>query len=172
MIQKNNFDEFYSKIKIGSVDNEKNGFFIISNNEKGSPQFGTPITPKKETFNKVEYTDVPKTYSILGGQNIYFISQDARSSKGFISLNDSIYGVKQDEFIGEQGFESKTFSTVRGEELIILLEKIVAFLSSHVHNPVEKPDPIADGNGQEIAEIQTLLNQASEKILNKNIRIN
>ena len=165
--QKNNFDEFYSKIKIGSVDNEKNGFFIVSDNQNGSPQFNSPIVKKQQTFDKIEYSNNPKSYSILGGQNIYFISQNSK-----VPLDNSIYGIGEPQITGPGGFEKNTFSTVRGEELIILLEKIVAFLSSHVHNPVEKPDSKADGNGQEIAEIQTLLNQASEKILNKNIRIN
>ena len=172
LAQKNNFENFFSSIKVSNTSETERGFFIISRNESGSPQFGTPTEIENKTYDVYKYTNTPKTYAIMGGQKIYLISQDARSRKGFITLNDTIYGIPQENFIGPEGFENKTFSSVRGEELFMLLEKIVAYLSSHVHNPVSPPDPIAAGNGQDIAEIQSLLQQASQVILNQNIRIN
>lgn len=172
LIQKKNFEEIYQKVKVTNTIEDKTGFFVINSNDKGSPQFGTPTQPKIEKYEKYEIKNTPKTYAIMGGQKIYFISQDANSNKGFIKLTDTIYGIKQDSFVGPDGFDNKTFSSVRGEELISLLEKIVAFLSAHVHNPISPPDPVAAGNGQTIGEIQQLLQAAATTILNGNIRIN
>jgi hypothetical protein len=154
------------------IDFTKKGFFVISSKDQGVPQYDSPTQPKTESFEKFEIDSTPTTYAIMGGQKIYLMSQDSKSNKGVLSFNDTIYGIKQESFVGPEGFENKTFSTVRGEELISLLEKIVSYLSSHVHNPVSPPDPIGAGNGQTISEIQQLLQNAAETILNKNIRIN
>jgi hypothetical protein len=69
--------------------------------------------------------------------------------------------------------ESLTYSLVRGEELIKLLTKIYSFLEGHVH-PFHgmKAVPVATKNGQTITEIGQLLADASQTILNGNIRIN
>lgn len=164
-----NLDYLYEEIRI---DFTKKGFFVVSSKDQGVPQYDSPTQPKTDKFEKFDIDSTPTTYAIMGGQKIYLMSQNSSSNKGVISFSDTIYGIKQESFVGPEGFENKTFSTVRGEELIMLLEKIVSFLSSHVHNPVSPPDPIGTGNGQTISEIQQLLQNAAETILNKNIRIN
>lgn len=172
LIQNINFGDIYEKIKVTNTSEDETGFFIVNSNDNMSPQFGSPTEVKKSTYEKYITTDEPKTYAIMGGQKIYFLSQDAQSDKGFVDLSNSIYGMEQENFVGPDGLSKKTFSSVRGEELIVLLKKIVAFLSYHVHNPVDSPDTVAAGNGQQIAEIQKLLDNATETILNGNIRIN
>lgn len=164
-----NLDYLFEEIRI---DFTKKGFFVVSSKDQGVPQYDSPTQPKTDKFEKFDIDSTPTTYAIMGGQKIYLMSQNSSSNKGVISFSDTIYGIKQESFVGPEGFENKTFSTVRGEELIMLLEKIVSFLSSHVHNPVSPPDPIGTGNGQTISEIQQLLQNAAETILNKNIRIN
>ena len=64
--------------------------------------------------------------------------------------------------------DNETEPTVRGDQLTLLLTKIVEFLKTHVHGEANTP-PIADGV-QLLAEIDDLLRKGD--YLNKNIRIN
>lgn len=62
---------------------------------------------------------------------------------------------------------------VRGEELMQLLNYIVNFLISHTHDyPGESVNPVAVGGGTNVQQLTTLLNEAYEKVLNQNIRLN
>jgi hypothetical protein len=67
---------------------------------------------------------------------------------------------------------NQTSSSVRGEELLQLINLIVQFLVGHVH-PFHglPPVPVAT-NGSDIPSILNEIQQASQKILNGNIRIN
>ena len=168
--KKRNYNAIFDQIKI---DNNYNGFFIVSSNNSNLPEYGTPTSLEKNDVKIYDWKTDPKSYGILGSQKIYLLSQDSKSSKKFIDLQNTIYGIEPENFLsGENAIDSKTFSTVRGEELISLLEKIVSYLVSHVHNPVEKPDTVATGNGVTVAELQKAINAANELILNQNIRIN
>ena len=61
---------------------------------------------------------------------------------------------------------------VRGEELIELLNLIVRFLTTHVH-PIPGTPPINVGtDGTSVNQILFELQNAANKILNPNIRIN
>jgi hypothetical protein len=61
---------------------------------------------------------------------------------------------------------------VRGEELMKFLKLITKFLVSHVHGFAgTTPVPIAT-DGTSVPEIESVLNNADNTILNKNIRIN
>jgi hypothetical protein len=168
--KKRNYNAIYNEIKI---DNNFNGFFVVSSNKNNAPEYGTPIDSKTNIINRYDWVTDPKSYGVLGSQKIYLLSQDSKSSKGFIDLQDTIYGISQDNFVnGENSIDSKTFSTIRGEELITLLEKIVSFLVGHVHNPVSPPDSVSTGNGVTVQEILKSLQEANDVILNQNIRIN
>jgi hypothetical protein len=63
---------------------------------------------------------------------------------------------------------------VRGEKLIELLELIVAFLLSHVHNPNEEPDggPYNTVTNISSQTVRDALSNAKNVVLNQNIRIN
>lgn len=170
-----NFLRFKQGIKLVE-GNLKSGFFLVSGNKAGKPVIGPQATPVQQTTQPSIYVDRPVSYGVLGAQRIYLLSQDSPSPKGRkLSLKDTIYGIPQDRFIGsdENSIERLTFSSVRGEELIKLLTKIYAFLEGHVH-PFHgmKPVPIAASGGQSITEIGQLLANASNTILNGNIRIN
>ena len=168
--KKRNYNAIYNEIKI---DDNFSGFFIVSSNKNNAPEYGTPTDTQTNEIKQYNWVSDPKSYGILGSQKIYLLSQDSKSSKGFIDLQDTIYGITQDNFVnGENSIDLKTFSTIRGEELIILLQKIVSFLVGHVHNPVAPPDPVSTGNGVTVQEILKSLQEANDVILNQNIRIN
>ena len=170
-----NFLRFKQSIKLVE-GKSKSGFFLVSANKAGSPQLGPLSTPVQETIQPSIFVDRPISYGVMGAQRIYLLSQDSPSPKGRkISLKDTIYGIPQDKFVGsnENSIENLTYSSVRGEELILLLNKIYAFLEGHVH-PFHgmRPVPISTKDGQSITEIGQLLANASNTILNGNIRIN
>ena len=128
---------------------------------------------KTETFTPAEFIAKSITYGVLGAEQVYLLSQDSRGPKGKISLQQTLYGIPQDKFIGTKGILSKTHPLVRGDELLILLRKIFSFVKGHVHSiSTENPIPITKGNGQTTTEIDEILNGAENSILNQNIRIN
>ena len=108
-------------------------------------------------------------------KKLYFLSHDSSyPGGGQINLRDTIYGIPQSKFIGnDNSIESLTFSTVRGEKMLEILRKIFSFVKGHVHPiSVMPPVPVSSGNGQTTIEIDELLADAENTILNQNIRIN
>ena len=120
------------------------------------------------------------TYGVLGGQKLYLLSHDSTGPKGTIDLQNTLYGIPQDNFIGgtgssgtENSIFQKTYPTVRGDELMKLLMKIFDFVTGHVHPIATMPPvPVSSGNGQTTAEILAILADSQNTILNQNIRIN
>jgi len=168
-----NYQLFNSKIKI-SPNREESGFFLVSENRKGIPQLGPSLSVAIQKVKPSEYQPSPVSYSVLGGQKLFLISHDENGPKGSISLNETLYGIPQDKFIGpEKSITDLTYPTVRGDELMSLLRKMFAFVTGHVH-PISTlpPVPIAAGNGQSTTEINQILADAENTILNQNIRIN
>ena len=85
-------------------------------------------------------------------------------------LQNSIYGFSQVDI--QEKILPNTSSTVRGEELIELLNLIVRYLVAHVHAlPGTAPVPVAS-DGTNAIEILFQLQNAANKVLNPNIRIN
>ena len=147
---------------------------MVSSIKAGVPFIGPAVDKKEETNIPVTYKDRAITYGVMGGQRLYFISQDSNGPKGRIDLAQTLYGIPQDNFIGaERSISNLTYPTVRGDELMSLLQKIVSFIAGHVH-PVSTmpPVPVASGNGQTLGEIQSILADSENTILNQNIRIN
>jgi len=168
-----NFVNFSSKIKI-NPNKLDSGFFLVSANRNGSPQLGPLSKVEIQTVIPTEYLPSSVSYGIFGGQKLFLLSQDSTGPKGQISLNETLYGISQDKFIGnEKSIVNQTYPTVRGDELMKLLRKIFAFVTGHVHaESTIPPIPIAAGNGQSTAEINQILSDAENTILNQNIRIN
>lgn len=169
----NNYIKFYRKIKINEGKIES-GFFLVSGNNNGKAIIGSLSDPKIETVTPVNYNQSSISYSVLGGQKIYFLSQDSAGPKGQISLSETLYGIGQEKFIGtEKSISNQTYPSVRGDELMILLRKIFSYIKGHVHpESTMPPVPVSTGNGQTTSEIDQILADAENTILNQNIRIN
>ena len=167
----NNFINFYEKITV-QQGAEEFGFFLVSRNDGGNPIFGveTETTEIKTVENRILNTST--TYSVMGAQKVYLLSHETNGPKGQIILQDTLYGIPSSKFEeGDNNIEKLTYPVVRGDKLIEVLRKLVAFVGDHVHGgPGLIPVPLAGSNS--IIEISTLLAQAENTILNQNIRIN
>jgi hypothetical protein len=161
-----------------------NATYIITNskpnpaaNIKGSGlvfwknAYGQQYTPEKVIEPIIDYTQTPSSYGVVGADNVYILSHKSKiPNKTKINLDGTLYGISQDKFVDE--LFNQTSSSVRGEELLQLINLIVQFLVGHVH-PFHglPPVPVAT-NGSDIPSILNEIQQASQKILNGNIRIN
>ena len=130
-----------------------------------------PIKPKIESFRPKRVLNINKTASIMGADQLYFIANDSvNPSKAKINLTDTLYGITQTKLVDE--IQPKTSSMVRGEELLDLLNLIVRFLATHVHPYPGMPPVGVSSDGTKIDDLLKELLEASNKILNKNIRLN
>ena len=169
-----NYVRFYDKITLDPASKKFKGWFLVWENKSGKPILGPQADLKEEITIPTEFIPADITYSVMGAQRMYFMSQDSTGPKGKISLSQTLYGIPQDKFIGdENSILNKTYPVVRGDELMSLLRKIFSFVTGHVH-PVATmaPVPVAAGNGQTTAEINAILADAENTVLNQNIRIN
>lgn len=172
----NNYLKFYSKIKVltGKVSS---GFFLVSENKNGKPLIGPQSEVITSTVTPFDFEGSAITYGVLGAQRLYLISQDSEGPKGSEStkLLDSLYGLDQNNFIGKDNktILNQTYPTVRGDELMTVLRKIMLYVKGHVHPVATMPPvPVAAGNLQSTSEIDQILADAENTILNQNIRIN
>jgi hypothetical protein len=140
---------------------------MVSANNGGTLQFGPPTLPKKETITPTIFENVDYTVGVMGGQKLYFISQNSESNKKKINLQNTLYGIPESQF---KTLDEQTFSSVRGENLIIILEKIINYLINHTH-PEAPSGPISIGGSTLRDSLSTTLNSPNF-ILNENIRIN
>ena len=130
-------------------------------------EIGKPIKVEFEDVIPKSTVDVASSVALLGGESLYLLSQ--KSNKG-VDFTNSIYGFTIDDI--DKKIQPFTSSTVRGEELIELLNLIVRFLFAHVHPvPNHAPVPVAT-DGTQSSKILFELQNAANKILNPNIRIN
>jgi len=169
----NNYVNFSQRITI-QEGSEESGFFIVSRNDGGNPFFGVETESTDVTTTPIDIINESTTYATMGAQKLYLLSHNTIGPKGQISLQETLYGIPQNKFVGSNSsIESQTYPMVRGDIMIALLRKIVSFLRGHVHpESTMSPVPISSGSGQSIIEIDILLAQAENTILNQNIRIN
>ena len=81
-----------------------------------------------------------------------------------------MYGIDEQTFALQ--IMPNTSSSVRGEELLELLNVIVRFLVSHTHGfPGEPPISITE-DGSSVQNLVQQLNDAYQKVLNQYIRLN
>lgn len=130
-------------------------------------EIGKPVKVEFESVIPKSTVDSVSTVAMLGGETVYLLSQKSNKPTDF---TNSIYGFTIDDI--ENKIQPYTSSTVRGEELIELLNLIVRFLFAHVHPlPNMAPVPVAT-DGTSATKILFELQNAANKILNPNIRIN
>lgn len=159
-----NINDIYQGVKLNQ--GLKGGYGLIYAKNK----VGQPTIPKKVVVPDTRYTNSPNTIATLGGEKIYLLSQNSQiPGKGKINFDDTLYGITPEKFAEIQ---ERTSSTVRGEELLELIDLIVRFLVTHTHAyPGLPPVPVTQ-DGSTTEKILTELQNAVNKILNSNIRLN
>ena len=167
-----NYRKFFSNIKLNN--SKDNGWFLVWENKAGNPLFGPQGDLKEETFTPSVFENADITYGALGAQRIFLLSQDSTNPKGPIDLSNTLYGITQDKFVGVgDTLFDKTYSSVRGEELIKLIEKIVDFVNNHVHPAAgHAPDEATQVSKTTKTSINQSLSNVNNTVLNQNIRLN
>ena len=165
-IEFNNVSNIYSQIKLTAAL-KQSGYGLIYKKDT----VGTPMDAKTIIVPQSKYFPTPQTYSALGGDKLFLLShQSAIPGKKKINFDDTLYGISNDKFSDD--IMPNTSSTVRGEELLELLNLISRFLLTHTHAfPGLPPVPVTQ-DGTSATQILTELQNAVTKILNENIRIN
>jgi hypothetical protein len=131
-------------------------------------EIGKPIKVDIETITPKDIEANYGTVYAAGADTVFLLSN--KSNKNVDFLQNSIYGFSQVDI--QEKILPNTSSTVRGEELIELLNLIVRYLVAHVHAlPGTPPVPVAT-DGTSSTEILFQLQNAANKVLNPNIRIN
>jgi hypothetical protein len=163
----NNYITISSKIKV-KEKKSISGFLLISGRSADgkNPISGQSTRTKKETVVNADYFASPITYGTLGAQKIFLLSHNSIGPKGEINLKNTIYGIPQNTFADT--IEPLSYPMVRGDKLIELLEKIVQYLTTHVH-PIFGVPPVPSPT---LDDVLSTLSEASNTILNQNIRIN
>lgn len=163
-IQYSNATRFLNGITLNSGLGPSSYNFAIVRSKN---EIGKPIKIEFENVIPKSTVESISTYAMLGGETVYLLSQKSNKTTDF---TNSIYGFTRDDI--ENKIQPFTSSTVRGEELIDLLNLIVRFLFAHVHPiPNAAPVPVAT-DGTNASKILFELQNAANKILNPNIRIN
>lgn len=124
-----------------------------------------------EEYIKLDPNSPEQTFGAITADKVYLLStdlgdNDTSTPVPFLDLNG--YDYKQEDYVNL--IEPNTFATVRGENLVAVLEAIVKVLYSHIHNPlmpISGQSDYQDGNSL-LELVKTLEND----ILNKSIRIN
>ena len=164
-IEVSNISDIYKGIKLDP--SLKGGYGLIYTKGK----VGTPRTPKKFVVPQRKYIQQESSYGALGSDTLFLVSHNSQiPGKGKINFDDTLYGITAEKFANE--LLPKTSSMVRGEELLELINLIVKFLVTHTHAyPGLPPVPVTQ-EGTNTQTILTELNNAVNKILSKNIRLN
>lgn len=160
-----NVSDIYKGIKLNPA--LTGGYGLIYAKDK----VGIPRNPVKKVIQQKKYTYQESSYGALGSDTLFLLSHNSQiPNKGKINFDDTLYGISVEKFTNE--LLPKTSSMVRGEELLELINLIVRFLVTHTHAyPGLAPVPVTE-DGSNSQSIITEMQNAVNKILNKNIRLN
>jgi hypothetical protein len=166
-IESKNLSEIFKGIKLNSA--VPGGYAFILSKDKVSTT--TPTTTVKKELPQNKYISGNTTYGALGADKFFFLSHNSQiPGKSKINFSDTLYGISTEKFADD--ILPNTSSMVRGEELMELISLIVRFLSTHTHAfPGLPPVPVTQ-DGSNINDILSELQNAANKILNGNIRLN
>jgi hypothetical protein len=164
-VEVQNISQIYQGVKLNP--SLKGGYGLIYSKGK----VGIPKTPVKKTVPQSKYVSGESTYGALGSDRLFLLSHNSQiPGKDKINFDDTLYGISAEQFADD--ILPNTSSLVRGEELLELIEMIVRFLLTHTHAyPGLPPVPVTQ-DGSSSSKILTELNNAVNKILNSNIRLN
>ena len=163
----NMVNSFYKRIKLLPSDQQYGSALVWQKNVVGEQETANIISLEQPV-----YIPNPVSYGTLGADFVYLLSHKSQiPSKDKINLlpSETLYGIDQPYYTDI--ILPNTDPMVRGNELIKLLNLIVNFLGSHVHNINKAPIPIGT-DGTQLDDIRKILQDANNSILNQNIRIN
>ena len=163
-----NMAKLLQKVEV-SVTTTQKGYGLVNDKENG---IRSPFRGIDETVIPITTNVIDNTCTLMGAETLYFLSHlETIPGKEKVDLSNSIYGISANT-VFEQILPN-TSSMVRGEELMELLRLIVNFLITHDHPyPQLPPTPIAAASNISTQDLLTTLQEAYQKVLNKNIRIN
>jgi hypothetical protein len=165
-IEYKNITEIFNQVKLYPALKQGGYGLIYAKDRVGVPMnYTSTIVPQES------YTSSPITYGALGSDKLFLLSQiSSIPGKGKINFDDTLYGINGDQFVDE--ILPKTSSFVRGEELMELINLITRFLLTHTHAYPGLPPVTITQDGTSVSDILTELQNATQKILNENIRLN
>lgn len=166
-IVKQNLVTIYDGVKLKPWLTQSGWNYILTQDKTGYP---TEIVESEVVSRQSQ--DIPITYTMLGGERVILMSQKTQGipGKNRINFEDSIYGFEESKIVDE--ILPNTSSTVRGEELLELINLISRFLLTHTHAFPGLPPVTETEDGTTASAILSELQNATVKILNENIRIN
>jgi hypothetical protein len=131
-----------------------------------------PFTVTTEEVTPVTTSVLDNTVGIMGANKLYLLSHDSEvQGKSKIDLANTIYGITADTIFDV--IEPNTTSMVRGEPLLELLQLIVNFLITHDHPyPMLPPTSVSRASLISTNDVLVKMQEAYQKVLNSNIRIN
>lgn len=164
-IIRRNLTLIYNGVKLNPAI--KPGYSLVYAKDKTGPVIET----KSRKIQSQKTIVSQNTVAALGSDKIYLLSYNSQiPGKGKINFDDTLYGIPSDVFTKQ--IAKKTSSAVRGEELLQLLNLIVRFLLTHTHAfPGLPPVPVTQ-DGSNAQTILTEMQNALNKVLNTNIRLN
>jgi hypothetical protein len=167
LISAGNMGQLMSLVKISSTDTTSGYGLVID--AKLSPQI--PYRLQSETFVPSTANLNENTTALLGATTLYLLSNATTiPGKEKIDLQRTVYGIPKDRIV--DNIEPNTSSMVRGEELLELLELIVRFCLTHVHPYPLLPPSSVTLDGLSTDDLLAKMQEAYQKILNSNIRLN
>jgi hypothetical protein len=163
-----NMANLKDEISISATDLQT-GYGLVLNKKLDNE---LPLKVLKETVTPSTTEKIDNTIGLLGANQLYFLSHETViEGKNPITLEGTVYGIDYPKIV--ESIEPNTSSMVRGDELMDLLQLIVEFLVTHDHPyPQLPPTPVSKSSGISTQEVLTKMQEAYQKVLNKNIRIN
>jgi hypothetical protein len=136
---------------------------------KLSPEL--PFSVRRDTYVPSKSTLENNTVGLLGGSKLFLLSHDTTiPGKDKVDLKNSVYGIESETITNQ--IEPNTSSMVRGEELLELMELIIRFCVTHVHPYPLLPPSSVTLDGLSTDDLLARMQEAYQKVLNSNIRLN
>jgi hypothetical protein len=135
----------------------------------------TQLTPpvKKQTIKTTQLRTVKsspeQTFAALKSDKLFLLSTDTNETEKSVNFNVlDKYEYTQEDYI--KNIEPNTYSTVRGENLLRLLQQLILVVFNHEHNVVGPM--VQNSEFEEYMQLLELLKSIENDLLNKSIRIN
>jgi hypothetical protein len=156
-----------SLVKISATDITP-GYSLVLN-AKLTPELPYDIVKDVSVPSNSEL--INNSVALMGANQLFLLSHDSIiPGKGKIDIPNTVYGIDQPLVFDE--IEPKTSSMVRGEELLELLDLLVRFCLTHVHPYPLMPPSSVTLDGLSTDDLLAKMQEAYQKVLNSNIRIN